>query len=261
MHHWENAPQPVRTQVNQLSAALSDLFGPDLIGLYLHGSMAMGCFNPAHSDLDLIAVIQGDLSQGNARELAGRFLELSGRPSALEFHLLSQVDLAEWRYPTPFHFHYSEGWRERYRQALAVGQLPPLPPADRDLAAHLTILHHRGVVLQGPPIAALFPPVPPRDYLAAIWGDICSVELEQEPVYGVLCLCRVLAYAADRQVTSKEEGGRWALARAGLSPEHRAVVAHALALYRGADLEPRFATEHLRSFGLCLHERIARLMN
>ncbi len=33
-----------------------------LTGVYLHGSMAMGCFNPDKSDIDLIAVIDKDIS-------------------------------------------------------------------------------------------------------------------------------------------------------------------------------------------------------
>lgn len=34
------------------------IFGDELIGIYLHGSMAMGCFNPDKSDIDLIFVIR-----------------------------------------------------------------------------------------------------------------------------------------------------------------------------------------------------------
>ena len=30
------------------------IFGEELTGIYLHGSMAMGCFNPDKSDIDLI---------------------------------------------------------------------------------------------------------------------------------------------------------------------------------------------------------------
>ena len=32
------------------------ILGENLVGVYLHGSAVMGCFNPAKSDLDFIVV-------------------------------------------------------------------------------------------------------------------------------------------------------------------------------------------------------------
>ena len=35
-----------------------NILGDELVGVYLHGSAAMGCFNPAKSDLDLLIVVK-----------------------------------------------------------------------------------------------------------------------------------------------------------------------------------------------------------
>ncbi len=35
----------------------------NLTGIYLHGSIAMGCFNGQKSDIDLIVVVQRELSK------------------------------------------------------------------------------------------------------------------------------------------------------------------------------------------------------
>ena len=43
----------------------------DLVGVYLHGSVAMGCFNPLKSDLDLIVVAERPLSDPVKRRRAG----------------------------------------------------------------------------------------------------------------------------------------------------------------------------------------------
>ena len=43
---WHNCPGAVRAQVDQLTSTLSNLLAEHLIGIYLHGSLAMGCFNP-----------------------------------------------------------------------------------------------------------------------------------------------------------------------------------------------------------------------
>ena len=34
----------------------AEILGENLVGVYLHGSAAMGCYNAAKSDLDLIVV-------------------------------------------------------------------------------------------------------------------------------------------------------------------------------------------------------------
>ena len=40
------------------------IFGEELTGIYLHGSLAMGCFHPDKSDIDLILVIKDSVSDG-----------------------------------------------------------------------------------------------------------------------------------------------------------------------------------------------------
>ena len=41
---------------DRFAAGCVDIFGKDLTGVYLHGSLAMGCFNPQKSDIDLMVV-------------------------------------------------------------------------------------------------------------------------------------------------------------------------------------------------------------
>ena len=38
------------------------LLGENLTGVYLHGSAAMGCYNPRRSDLDLLLVVERGLT-------------------------------------------------------------------------------------------------------------------------------------------------------------------------------------------------------
>ena len=39
-----------------------EILKENLVGIYLHGSLAMGCFNPQKSDIDLIIVVNEPLS-------------------------------------------------------------------------------------------------------------------------------------------------------------------------------------------------------
>ena len=46
-----------RDLLERFTAMSRRIFGGNLLGVYLHGSLAMGCFNPKKSDLDLLLEI------------------------------------------------------------------------------------------------------------------------------------------------------------------------------------------------------------
>jgi streptomycin 3"-adenylyltransferase len=163
-------------------------------------------------------------------------LEASRRPVPIEISFLSRRQLSPWRYPTPFDLHYSESWRERYKQALAGDgwhYRHGRTRTDPDLAAHITLLRARGSVLIGPPIDETFPLVPREDYLASILADYqeARAAILARPVYGVLNMARVYRFLVDGSISSKDGAGEWALTI--LPPEVLPAVRAALAIYRG----------------------------
>jgi predicted nucleotidyltransferase len=50
----------VPDQAQAVAARLDEPLGDDVVGVYLHGSFALGCGNPNRSDLDLLAVTRRD---------------------------------------------------------------------------------------------------------------------------------------------------------------------------------------------------------
>ena len=84
---------------------------------------------------------------------------------------------------------------------------------DKDLAAHFTVINHRGKCLCGAPTKDTFADIPAKDYIDSIWNDIADVEEEitDNPMYLILNLARVLAYLKEDLGLSKKEGGEWAL--------------------------------------------------
>ncbi len=234
---WESAPQAVRDQIERFIEGIQQILGEGFVGAYLHGSLAMGCFNPASSDLDLLVVTETPLPLEAKREIIASLLNLSGRPAPIEVSFLARPHLAPWQYPTPFDLHYSEAWRAQYAQDLAGEgwrRWEGPTPRDPDLAAHITVLRARGVCLAGAPIAEVFPPVPREDYLASIAEDVgWGLErLAENPTYAILNMCRTLAYLREGRILSKAEGGEWALAH--LAEGLRPPIEAALAIYRGA---------------------------
>lgn len=244
-------PPAVHTQLRGLQRGLLDVLGENLVGIYLHGSLAMGCFHPERSDLDLLAVVQHPMNAETKRSIVELLLRVSGKPSLIEISFLSQRDLRPWRYPTPFDLHYGEDWRSRYEQDLTSGcwrKWNEERRRDPDLAAHIAVTRRRGICLYGKPIADVFPEVPRADYVDSIvqdfhWAKEC---LEKDPVYFVLNACRVLAYLKENRITSKAEAGDWA---ASALPERlRQIVTTALEVYRGDREEAAFDPEILAQF-------------
>ena len=258
-HGWADAPGAVREQVEHLSAGLADVLEENLVGVYLHGSLALGCYNPRRSDIDLVALTKRRTTEEERRRLAPVLLEFSGSWSAgppypIEIHFLGEGDVRPWRYPTPFDLHYSE----RYREPFEAGRYELQQTEDHDLAAHVTVLRSAGVVLRGPPPASVFPAVPERDYVDALLRDLRWSREEGEVLYTVLSPARIWASLAELTVHSKASGGVWARKR--LPQEFRPLVDRALDVYRGASEDEDFPADELRRYADYVESQIALLL-
>src|SRR5260370_1294034 len=146
-YSWATCPDPVRTQINNLVATLQDTLRSNLIGIYLHGSLAMGCFNPRRSDIDLLVVTQDGITVETKRDIVQYLLASSLSPGPIEISFLVQRDIQPFQHPLPYDLHYSESWREKYTRALADETWRTWNDEkkhDNDLAVHLTIIRARG---------------------------------------------------------------------------------------------------------------------
>ena len=257
---WATCLEDVRGQVAALLEVFQNTLGEHLTGVYLHGSLAMGCFNPARSDLDLLVITKQSMSLKQKRAIAETLLRLSRHPTPIEISFLSAADLRPWRYPTPFDLHYSEGWRERYEHYLAGDDWQHWNDScqtDADLAAHITITRARGICLLGQPIAQVLPSVPRQDYIASIWEDFlwARARAADSPPYFILNACRVAAYLLDGRLCSKEEAGAWTL---NTSPkDFHSLIAQALSIYRGEESGP-FDIQTLEQFGASIQKQMER---
>jgi streptomycin 3"-adenylyltransferase len=231
---WEDCDPDLRAY---LQAAL-DAMKVDIVGAYVHGSLAMHCYYRAKSDLDVLVVVPDTLTESQRRHATRSLALLShNRPTTgdLELSILTIAQAAKHEHPHPFEAHYSSYWT----QAALADQIDYAETrSDPDLAAHLTVVRARGATVTGPPPADLFAPVPHEHYLAAILADLDDIltddELLTSPYYGVLNACRVLATLKNGPgtVLSKEEGATWALN--SLPPEHHPLITQALHCYRSA---------------------------
>lgn len=185
-----------------------------LTGIYLHGSAAMDCFNPQTSDIDLLVVIRHDISKAIKRQYMDMVVRLNEQAPAkgLELSLIREEVCAPFVYPTPFELHFSIAHLDRWR-ADPEDYVEKMHGTDKDLAAHVFMLCHRGRTLYGKDAKSLFAPVCKEQFLDSLWYDIqdAAETILMDPVYTTLNLCRALAYKTDELIFSKREGGAWGL--------------------------------------------------
>ncbi len=144
-------------------------------------------------------------------------------------HLKKDVCLP-FVYPTPFELHFSMQHLEWY-QTNPTDYISRMNGVDRDLAAHFTIIFHRGKCLYGNRIEDVFEPVDAAFYFDSIWNDIkdAKEEILTNSTYIILNLCRVLAYKKDKLILSKQEGGNWGLTN--ILPRYHSLIVQALEEY------------------------------
>ena len=261
-----NIPSSIRKLLNEIRRGHQEILQDNLVGIYVHGSIAMGCFNPASSDIDFLVVVKDSLDNETKKKVIDFLLGLSESTpkNGLEMSIVLQDVLKNFTHPTSFELHYSNEWKQKY----TAGEVDyTKPKKDPDLAAHFTITKKRGICLTGKPISEIFFDVPEKHYVASIVEDsewsldnifkgpdegTCEV-----PVYTVLNLCRVLAFLQDKLITSKREGGEWGLAN--LPEEYKDTIQQALNTYNGNKHVQEIDCRTLKEFGRHAQKRFPKV--
>lgn len=204
----------IQELLDDFTARSHHILGDNLTGIYLHGSAVMGCFHPLESDIDLILVVKDEVSDSVKRQFMEMVMELNGQApkKGLELSIVKEEVCKPFVYPTPFELHFSVAHLNWY-QTNPEDYVAKMKGTDKDLAAHFTIIYHRGQVLYGKDIREVFAEVSREAYMDSIWCDIegATEDILESPMYIILNLCRVLGYKEEGLILSKKEGGEWML--------------------------------------------------
>jgi predicted nucleotidyltransferase len=237
-------PRPIEPDIQayleRIVATLEEWLGAGLVGVYLHGSLAMGVFNPGRSDIDVLAVCGEPLST-DLSEAIGGALDAIPRPQSggdLEFSL---VTAAEARTPSAepaFEVHVST----HEEHSVVDGHDRP---GDEDLVVHFAMTRARGRALLGPKPRDLFREPDRASVIRAFLGDMewarkhgaAGWEGHHMPelasmAYRVLNAARSWRYMETGDLGSKFEGATWLEVRAP-NPDVHALVEAAVAFQRG----------------------------
>ena len=212
-----------------------EILKSSLTGIYLHGSLAMGCFHPDKSDIDIIVVIEENITDEQKLSFMKNVVKLNEKAPAkgLEVSIVIRNFCKPFVYPTPYELHFSPAHLSGFIEN-PDAYIKNMNGRDKDLAAHFTIIKRYGIVLCGEAVAQVFGEVSKEDYLDSLWHDIQNAkkEIAEDPLYVILNVCRVSAFIRDGLCLSKEKGGKWGLDH--LSEVYRPLIADALECY-GSD--------------------------
>lgn len=228
MSHISILPEIKRLLVN-IHNRLEELLNGNFVGLYIHGSIAMGCFNPLVSDVDFLVVVLNKLSIEEKQKLVKILLNESNNvPKGIEMSVVLLAQTQKPIFPTPFEFHFGKEYEEKYRRE----EIDLFKEnTDPDLIAHFTVTKKRGITWSGLPINEVFSEIPKGMCIKSLLYDFNDLDknIVDNPVSAILNACRTIAYLEDGCVLSKKEGGEWAVEN--LHQQYFGILEQALASY------------------------------
>lgn len=209
-------PLDVTALLDALLAGIHNTLGPDLVGVYLRGSLALGDFIPATSDIDVLAVTEWPVTAAEFTALAATHADLAASPSPYATRLeIAYIDRAALKHFAPGQRHPTLGQGE----ALAWSE-----HRDNWVFERWTV-RESGVTLFGPAPHTLIDPIGPEDLRLAArsrlrdWADWADQPDAPDfllpcshKAYVVETMCRALYTVACSKLASKSRAVAWAAA-------------------------------------------------
>jgi predicted nucleotidyltransferase len=98
--------------LNKTANEYDRILGNNLIGIYVHGSLAFGCFNHNKSDIDFIVVVKNIATIEEKENLIKTLLDLSKEApkKGYEMSVVLSRFCKNFVYPIPFELHYSNAY-------------------------------------------------------------------------------------------------------------------------------------------------------
>lgn len=195
-----------------LKQRIASILGPDLVGLYLSGSLVTGDFDQHVSDIDLVAVTSTDLAPPDAQALEGMHREIAEHDPTWD----NRVEVA---------YLSREALRTFRTRTSRIGIASPGEPfhlvdAGRDWLINWYVLRERGLALVGPPPRTLVAPISRAKLVAAARERARSYRTWDQPtphrnsqVYTTLTMCRAPHTATTGEFASKPQAAHWTAAQ------------------------------------------------
>ena len=225
-------PDILKQKLSNYSKELLEIFGDDLLGVYLYGSLARGCYHPAASDVDIIVVTKGQYKEPDTSAILQIHLNV-GTPVDAAF--VSEAQLCTDVFPTPVTF---------LMKSMPDYKIVYVPEGRGDFLLQRQDVYEAGVALVGALPKDQFNPVPwplltqSLDYLFPY-----IVSHFKNPV---LMLCRIAHAWTKHSLCGKKQAGEWAAE--ALGEQWSPVISTALAEYANGVTKPTIPAATLSEF-------------
>ena len=201
--------------MNQVNNWIKEILQDNYVGVYFHGSLRLGSFNPNKSDLDFIIVIKEKIDFKTKALIWNKMLEKEKLfpKKGFEFSVVLEENCKNIKHPIPYELHGSRDWIEKYKENKTI-VINDDYKTDPDLASHFNVINVPNDRMDfGKPSNEVFSKVPVEYVIDSNYQDTldCVEEIVNNPVYCILNLCRFLALIRDGVTLSKYDGGKWAL--------------------------------------------------
>lgn len=205
----------VPNQALQVVEIIEELFENQLIGIYLYGSAILGGLH-INSDVDILVIINQDLTKATRNELTKRLMLISGKIGCknlkrpLEVTVINQNDIVPRQFPPKCEFMYGEWLREQ----MEAGDIPQ-SCYDPDVAILLWQARSHSLSLKGPEAIKVIEPILMKDIQKAIRCSlpelIAGVKGDERNV--LLTLARMWFTISTGEICSKDMAAEWVTPR------------------------------------------------
>lgn len=166
----------IKQQIENIVNGVSRLLKTNLAGLYLHGSIVLDAFDENSSDLDMVGIINNDLSLTEKIELGSLLFSLNKKPCPLDILFFIKGDLTPLKHRLPEHFYFSDYWSVQYEK-ISLGaenaeEILASVFSDGEPVSDFMVIKQKGVCLFGKPINEIFPDVSNEIFLDAVSSGV-----------------------------------------------------------------------------------------
>lgn len=220
-----------------LLSGVQAVLGNNLIGLYIHGSLALGDFDPERSDIDFVVVTHADLPAELLPVLEAMHADIarSGLKWATNYEGSYIPQCAIRRYD-PAHSRHP---------ALDIDGTFGMDDHRSEWVIQRHIIREHGIALTGPAPATLIDPITPDDLKQATlrllqewWApqlhNPYRLQSSEYQAYAILTMCRALYTLTHGTITTKSQAARWA--QQNLDPKWTPLIVQGLTWRHGTEL-------------------------
>ena len=217
---------------------LKGVYGQDLLGVYLFGSLIVGGLQ-RYSDIDMFVVVDRPTVYEERTKLVADLLKISGiyqRSSKppIEMTVVVKSEINPWHYPPKFDFQYGDWLRPTFES----GQVDPGTDKKMpDLALLITQVLLANKILYGLSPDKLLGKVPYSDFLAATKNALSNLalDLHNDTRNALLTYARIWRTVETDTLCSKTDAAFWVINR--LPEIYKPVMKHAYATCIGDENE------------------------